>query len=97
KPVLFDAIEFDARMATVDVLYDLAFTLMDLLRHDQPLAANVVLNRYLAATSPENLDALSALPLFTSMRAAIRAQVALARLKPSHSGEHIHEDARRYF
>ncbi|WP_369722456.1 AAA family ATPase [Bradyrhizobium sp. LLZ17] len=98
KPVLFDAIEFDPRIATIDVLYDLAFTLMDLLRHDQPLAANVVLNRYLAATPPENLDALSALPLFMSMRAAIRAQVALARLKPPHSGEHeMHEDARRYF
>jgi aminoglycoside phosphotransferase family enzyme/predicted kinase len=81
-PVLFDAIEFDAQMATVDLLYDLAFTLMDLLHHDQPLAANTVLNRYLAATPSENLDALGALPLFMSIRAAIRAQVALARLKP---------------
>lgn len=98
QPVLFDAIEFDAQMATVDVLYDLAFTLMDLLRHDQPLAANVVLNRYLAATPPENLDALGALPLFMSIRAAIRAQVALARLKPPHSNEAgILDEARRYF
>ncbi len=95
QPVLFDAIEFDAQMATVDVLYDLAFTLMDLLHHDQPLAANIVLNRYLAATPPENLDALSALPLFMSIRAAIRAQVALARLKRSHS-DGILDDARRY-
>ena len=45
-PVLFDAIEFDAQMATVDVLYDLAFTVMDLLRHDQAAAANIVLNQY---------------------------------------------------
>ncbi|MCK1387414.1 bifunctional aminoglycoside phosphotransferase/ATP-binding protein [Bradyrhizobium sp. 21] len=98
QPVLFDAIEFDARIATIDVLYDLAFTLMDLLRHDQPRAANLVLNRYLAATPPENLDALSALPLFMSVRAAIRAQVALARLKPSHSDDPgIVDDARRYF
>ena len=85
RPVLFDAIEFDAQMATIDVLYDLAFPLMDLLRHDQPGAANIVLNRYLAATPGENLDALSALPLFMSIRAAIRAQVALARLKPAGS------------
>lgn len=98
KPVLFDAIEFDAQIATIDVLYDLAFTLMDLLRHDQRYAANIVLNRYLAATPPENLDALSALPLFMSVRAAIRAQVALARLKPSHSSNPgIADDARRYF
>ncbi|MDA9435781.1 bifunctional aminoglycoside phosphotransferase/ATP-binding protein [Bradyrhizobium sp. CCBAU 51627] len=98
RPVLFDAIEFDAQMATVDVLYDLAFTLMDLLRHDQPLAANVVLNRYLAATPSENLDALGALPLFMSIRAAVRAQVALARPKSSHSNDaDILDEARRYF
>ncbi|TYL89686.1 AAA family ATPase [Bradyrhizobium rifense] len=97
QSVLFDAIEFDAQMATVDVLYDLAFTLMDLLRHDQPLAANTVLNRYLAPPL-ENLDALGALPLFMSIRAAIRAQVALARLKPPHSGDAgILDEARRYF
>ncbi|RXH40149.1 DNA-binding protein [Bradyrhizobium zhanjiangense] len=98
RPVLFDAIEFDAQMATVDVLYDLAFTLMDLLHHDQPLAANIVLNRYLAATPSDNLDALSVLPLFMSIRAAIRAQVALARLKPPRSDDvGILNDARRYF
>ncbi|KRQ10195.1 AAA family ATPase [Bradyrhizobium manausense] len=98
RPVLFDAIEFDARMATVDVLYDLAFTLMDLLRHDQPVAANAVLNGYLAATPPGNLDALAALPLFMSIRAAIRAQVAVARLKLPHASEpDILDDARRYF
>jgi aminoglycoside phosphotransferase family enzyme/predicted kinase len=98
QPVLFDAIEFDAQMATVDVLYDLAFTLMDLLRHDQPLAANTVLNRYLAATPLENLDALGALPLLMSIRAAIRAHVALARLKPPHAGDAgILDEARRYF
>jgi aminoglycoside phosphotransferase family enzyme/predicted kinase len=98
QPVLFDAIEFDARIATVDLLYDLAFTLMDLLRHEQPLAANIVLNRYLAATPPENLDALGALPLFMSIRAAIRAQVTLARLKPPHSDDGgILDEARGYF
>ncbi|UWU96090.1 bifunctional aminoglycoside phosphotransferase/ATP-binding protein [Bradyrhizobium sp. CB1015] len=98
RPVLFDAIEFDAQMATVDVLYDLAFTLMDLLQHHQPSAANMVLNRYLAATPADNLDALSTLPLFMSIRAAIRAQVSLARLKRPHSdGPGILDQARRYF
>lgn len=98
RPVLFDAIEFDAQMATVDVLYDLAFALMDLLQHHQPGAANMVLNRYLAATPTENLDALSALPLFMSIRAAIRAQVTLARLQRPHSGKPgILDQTRRYF
>jgi aminoglycoside phosphotransferase family enzyme/predicted kinase len=98
EPVLFDAIEFDPRMATVDVLYDLAFTLMDLLHHGQPLAANVVMNQYLTATPLDNLDALAALPLFMSIRAAIRAQVALARLKrPDADGPAILDESRRYF
>ena len=80
KPVLFDAIEFDPAIASVDVLYDLAFPLMDLLHYRQPEAANVVLNRYLATTPEDHLDALSLVPLFLSMRAAIRAHVLLARL-----------------
>jgi aminoglycoside phosphotransferase family enzyme/predicted kinase len=98
QPVLFDAIEFDAQMATVDVLYDLAFTLMDLLRHDQPLAANAVLNQYLITAPVETLDSLAALPLFMSIRAAIRAQVTLARLKrPDADRDGILDEARRYF
>jgi aminoglycoside phosphotransferase family enzyme/predicted kinase len=80
KPVLFDAIEFDPAIASVDVLYDLAFPLMDLLHYDQAEAANIVLNRYLATTPEDHLDALSLLPLFLSMRAAIRSHVLLARL-----------------
>ena len=80
KPVLFDAIEFDARYAFVDVLYDLAFAAMDFLRYGRQAAANALLNRYLALTSEHHLDALSALALFMSLRAAIRAQVLLARL-----------------
>src|SRR5215475_13425031 len=98
QPVLFDAIEFDPKIASVDVLYDLAFTLMDLLRYEQQQAANILFSRYLATTSSENLDALAALPLFMSIRAAIRAQVLLAKLKRPHSDQAgIVEDARGYF
>ena len=98
RPVLFDAIEFDPRIASVDVLYDLAFTLMDLLRYDQRPAANIVFNRYLATTSIENLDGLGAIPLFMSIRAAIRAQVLLARLTRPHSDQaEVLDDARSYF
>ncbi|WP_246563051.1 AAA family ATPase [Bradyrhizobium liaoningense] len=98
QPVLFDAIEFDAQMATVDVLYDLAFTLMDLLHYDQTVAANVVLNQYLITAAIDTLDALAALPLFMSIRAAIRAQVALARLNRPDADRHgILDEARRYF
>jgi aminoglycoside phosphotransferase family enzyme len=81
KPVLFDAIEFDPLIATGDVLYDLAFLLMDLIERRLDEAANVVLNRYLAETRrAEDLDGLAALPLFLSLRAAIRAKVSAAKL-----------------
>src|SRR5262249_37675563 len=46
-PLLYDAIEFDEAIATIDVLYDLAFLLMDLDWHGQTSAANMIFNRYL--------------------------------------------------
>jgi uncharacterized protein len=80
KPVLFDAIEFDDRIATVDVFYDLAFLLMDLIERGLHRAANIVFNRYLTDTQRiHDLDALATLPLFMSVRAAIRAKVTAAR------------------
>ncbi|NEW92202.1 bifunctional aminoglycoside phosphotransferase/ATP-binding protein [Rhodopseudomonas sp. BR0M22] len=79
KPMLFDAIEFDPAFASVDVLYDLAFPLMDLLHYGRGSDSAQLLNRYLAVTPEDNLDALSTLPLLLSMRAAIRAKVLLAR------------------
>ena len=91
KPTLFDAIEFDPNFATGDVFYDLAFLLMDLIERGLRGAATIVLNRYLAETRrDENLDALAALPLFMSVRAAIRAKVAVAR-------GHAEQSAREYF
>ncbi len=98
KPVLFDAIEFDPDIASVDVLYDLAFPVMDFIRHGRHAAANAVLNRYLRNTPIENLDALAALPLFLSLRAAIRANVMLARLDQArHDKTDVMQSARAYF
>jgi len=80
KPTLFDAIEFDPRIATGDVFYDLAFLLMDLIERGLARAANIVLNRYLMETRRlTDLAALAALPMFLSVRAAIRAKVTAAR------------------
>ena len=70
EPMLFDAIEFDPAIATGDVLYDLAFLLMDLLERGLTRAASITFNRYLMQTQrTEDLDALTALPLFMSLRA----------------------------
>jgi len=49
EPIAFDALEFDPIIAEGDVLYDLAFLLMDLVERDLPGAANAVLNGYFAA------------------------------------------------
>ncbi|MGP0091508.1 MAG: AAA family ATPase [Xanthobacteraceae bacterium] len=100
KPVLFDALEFDPLVAAGDVLYDLAFLLMDLLERDLREAANVVLNRYLGDTHRnEDLDGLAALPLFLSLRAAIRAKVTAARAAQSEAPKRttIEQDAKVYF
>src|SRR6476661_10289816 len=97
KPVLFDAIEFDDRIATGDVFYDLAFLLMDLIERGLHRAANVVLNRYLTDTQRvHDLDALGALPLFMSIRAAIRAKVTAARRRQSGAEPELKHSARDY-
>jgi aminoglycoside phosphotransferase family enzyme/predicted kinase len=100
KPVLFDALEFDPVVASGDVLYDLAFLLMDLVERKLPKAANIVFNRYLAETArEEDFDALAALPLFLSVRAAIRAKVTAAKLEHAKQDEKrtIEKSAKEYF
>ncbi len=79
-PMLFDAIEFNDKLAIIDRFYDLAFLLMDLIERDLAPAATTVFNRYLAETNDDgDLDALALLPLLMSLRAAIRAKVTAAR------------------
>ena len=78
KPVLFDCIEFSDEFASIDVLYDLAFLLMDVAHDGHAASANLVLNRYLDLTGED--DGLAAMPLFLSLRAAIRAHVGAAAL-----------------
>ena len=100
RPVLFDAIEFDPLIATGDVLYDLAFLLMDLCERGLTQAANIVFNRYLIESRcVEDLDGLAALPFYLSLRAAIRAKVTAARIERAalHDREAISNAARAYF
>jgi uncharacterized protein len=72
-PVLFDAIEFDPSLGTIDVLFDLAFLLMDLDFRGLRRLSNICFNRYLDVTG--DVDGLSAMGLFLSIRAAIRSHV----------------------
>jgi aminoglycoside phosphotransferase family enzyme/predicted kinase len=85
-PTLFDAVEFNDRLACIDTWYDIAFLLMDLLARRLPRHANVVLNRYL--TESQDWQALPLLPFFLACRAAIRA-------KTSATAATLQSDARR--
>jgi hypothetical protein len=97
KPTLFDGIEFSDAIATIDVLYDLAFLVMDLYHRGLGELANRVLNRYLDRTA--DVGGLAALPLFLSLRAAIRAHVtAVSAARQTDPGEasRLTQEARAY-
>ncbi|CAN5425470.1 bifunctional aminoglycoside phosphotransferase/ATP-binding protein [soil metagenome] len=81
KPALFDCIEFNEQIATVDVLYDLAFLLMDLWHRGFHHHANLVMNRYLDETADEAGFVL--LPFFMAIRAAVRAHVTATQIEES--------------
>ena len=64
-PVPFDALEFSEALATIDVLYDLAFLLMDLDVRGDRQAANAVFNAYVAFEPVGGeIEGLACLPLF---------------------------------
>ncbi len=71
RPTLFDCIEFSEEIGCIDVLYDLAFLLMDLHLLGRGDLGNAVFNAYLDLT-PET-EGLRALPLFLALRAATRS------------------------
>ncbi|MCB2061017.1 MAG: AAA family ATPase [Novosphingobium sp.] len=73
KPTLFDCLEFDDGLATTDVLYDLAFLVMDLWEKGYRAQASLLFNRYLDCRM--EIDGIAAMPLFLSVRAAVRAHV----------------------
>ena len=79
QPVPFDAIEFSEKIANIDVLYDLAFALMDLARQGLGALANRLLNEWLwrvgEVEGASHEEALALLPMFLARRASIRAYV----------------------
>ena len=81
KPTLFDCLEFSDALASIDVLYDLAFLLMDLEHRGLTDFSHIVLNRYLDLADED--DGLPAMPLFLSLRAVIRAHVTATAMDQS--------------
>lgn len=97
KPTLFDCLEFDADLATTDVLYDVAFLVMDLLHQDLRREAALLLNRYLDMR--DEGQALAAMPLFLSLRSAVRAHVsalAATRQHDAAAAERLVEEGHSY-
>lgn len=99
-PLLFDAIEFDDSFATCDILYDLAFLVMDLWQRGLEHHANLLLNYYLHRCDPEEeeMAGLAAMPLFLALRAAIRARVTGHLLALAGGGQDgLLQEARHFF
>lgn len=69
----FDCIEFDAHLRWIDVMSDVAFTLMDLHAFEAPDLAHRLLNRYLEITG--DYAGLAVLRFYLVYRALIRAKV----------------------
>ena len=105
RPVIFDCIEFNDRIARIDVLYDLAFLLMDLAfraRTDSRLgphanrALNVWLDHMAAADIAAALEGLALLPLFVATRAIVRAKVTAAKARDAAEPDPARDTARAY-
>jgi uncharacterized protein len=96
KPRLFDCIEFNDVIATIDVLYDLSFLLTDLWHRGLPAGANLIMNRYLDMTGEE--DGFALLPFFMAVRAAVRAHVTATQIEEgSRRSAGLAASARSYF
>jgi predicted kinase len=78
-PIIFDALEFNDAMATVDELFDIAFLIMDIWARGLPEHAARVWSRYLAER--DDYSGLVLAPLYIAMRAAVRGKVALNAAK----------------
>ncbi|MEQ8404638.1 MAG: AAA family ATPase [Oceanicaulis sp.] len=80
RPVPFDALEFDEELATIDVLYDLAFLIADLARLGLRAEAAALTGQYLAGEDAE-LGAAGAALLdpFCALRAGVRALTSFKR------------------
>ena len=73
KILLFDCIEFNEPFRFVDVMYDVAFTVMDLEARQRPDLGNAFLNKYVEQTG--DWEGLQVLPLYLSRQAYVRAKV----------------------
>jgi aminoglycoside phosphotransferase family enzyme/predicted kinase len=73
----FDCLEFDAHLRWIDVMSDVAFVTMDLVKRGRPEWANRLLNKYLEESG--DYAGLRVLRSYQVYRALVRAKVAALR------------------
>ncbi|MCX8079281.1 MAG: AAA family ATPase [Geminocystis sp.] len=99
KIQLFDRIEFNEPFRFVDVMYDVAFTMMDLQFRDAFALANVFANTYLTET--DDWEGLLVLPLYLCRQAYVRAKVTSFLLDddslPQEEKEKARQTAQQYY
>jgi uncharacterized protein len=99
KILLFDCIEFNEPFRFVDVMYDVAFFVMDLDARERSDLSNLFLNTYLEQTG--DWEGLQVLPLYLSRQAYVRAKVTSFLLDdpgvPEAVKQESKETASRYY
>ena len=88
---LFDRIEFNEPFRFVDIMYDVAFAVMDLEARDRKDLANAFLNTYLEQTG--DWFGLQLLPLYLSRQAYVRAKVTSFLLDDPGIPQKVKEEA----
>ncbi len=87
RPLLFDALEFNAELRHADRIADPAFTFMDLLDHGLDGLAWRLMSQWLEAGG--DWDALPLLRWNAAYRALVRAKVAQLQDRPDHTRRRI--------
>ncbi len=91
KMLVFDCIEFNEPFRFVDVMYDVAFTVMDLEARKRQDLGNAFLNTYLEQTG--DWEGLQLLPLYLSRQAYVRAKVTSFLLDDPGIPDNVKQDA----
>lgn len=91
KIMLFDCIEFNEPFRFVDVMYDVAFAVMDLEARQRKDLGNAFLNAYIEQTG--DWEGLQILPLYLSRQAYVRAKVTSFLLDDASVPQKVKEEA----
>jgi aminoglycoside phosphotransferase family enzyme/predicted kinase len=92
KILLFDCIEFNEPFRFVDVMFDVAYIVMDLDARDRPDLSNRFLNAYVEQMG--DWEGLQVLPLYLSRQSYVRAKVTSFLLDDPNVPEPVKQEAR---